>query len=281
MTSRKPVRRDHAATSARRRRAERAEVAQHDVVDRRVGGERRVEPCLGGGDRHLAAPAPQPAWRYLDEREQAPAGVGERGGVEVGEVLRQRAAQLGAGVRLLGEHGPAGVEHRREVDSPERRPEVPVPGELGVEHGLHQRSQDERVGGGDEVDRAAHHDDADDLAVGEQPGELLGVEAGEPGPEREIWVRRLLRLQADEMCDGVEDRPVRPLEQQLTGERRPVQRRADSGRRATSGDELLGDRGTRSRWTARGTGCRRVRRCRGTGTRTSSRVTPSENSAAP
>ena len=31
-----------------RRRAERGEVAQHDVVDRRVGGERPAEPRLGG-----------------------------------------------------------------------------------------------------------------------------------------------------------------------------------------------------------------------------------------
>ena len=62
------------------------------------------------------------------------------------------------------------------------------------------------------------------LRSASSPDERLGVEPREPGPEGEVRVRRLLRLQADEVLDGVEDRPVRPLEQQLAGQRRPVQR---------------------------------------------------------
>ena len=175
-------------------------------------------------ERDLAGPAPQSSRWHLDEREEAATGVRGGGGIEVGELFAERGAQLRAGVRPVGEQGASGVEHGREVDMPQRRRVVPVPGELGREHRLHQRPEHERISGGDEVDRAAHHDDADDLAVGEQSGQRLGVEPGEPGPEGQIRVRRLLGLQADEVFDGGEDRPVRPLEQQLAGERRPVQR---------------------------------------------------------
>ena len=55
------------------------------------------------------------------------------------------------------------------------------------------------------------------------PDSSSGSNGVEPGPEAEVGVRRLLRLQADEVFDGGEDRPVRPLEQQLAGERGPVQ----------------------------------------------------------
>ena len=53
-------------------------------------------------------------------------------------------------------------------------------GQLGVEHGLDERSQQQAVVGGDEVDRPPHHHDAHDLAVEEQLAQVVGTEAVEP-----------------------------------------------------------------------------------------------------
>ena len=69
-----------------------------------------------------------------------------------------------------------------------------------------------------------HDHDAHDLAIEEQRGQVVGLEALESRPQPEVGVQRQLRLQADEVLDGVEDRHVVPLEQQLPVERRPVQR---------------------------------------------------------
>ncbi len=95
--------------------------------------------------------------------------------------------------------------------------------QLAVEHRLHERSQQEAVVGGDEVDRGPHHHDAHDLAVEEQLPQLVGLEPVEARPQRQVGVLRHLGLQADEVLDGVEDGPVRAPEQELAFERRPVE----------------------------------------------------------
>ena len=63
--------------------------------------------------------------------------------------------------------------------------------------------------------------------------QVVGVEAVEAGPQREVGVERDLGLQADEVLDRVERPAVGPLEQQLAGQRGPVEGAAATGRRRT------------------------------------------------
>ena len=107
-------------------------------------------------------------------------------------------------------------------------------GQLGVEHGLEQRSQLEAVVGGDEVDRPAHDDDADDGAVEQQLRQRARVEPVEARPQADVRVLRLLRLQPDEVGDDVERRTIDALEQQLPRQRGSVQ---GSGRQDHAGGD--------------------------------------------
>ena len=92
-------------------------------------------------------------------------------------------------------------ENRREVDTVERRAVVAVAGELGVEHRLHQRTQEQAIVGGDEVQGRSHRHDAHDLAVDEEPAELVRIEPFEPRPQADIGVERHLGLHPDEVLD--------------------------------------------------------------------------------
>ena len=82
----------------------------------------------------------------------------------------------------------------------------------------------EDVGGGDEVDGAPHEVNPHHLPPFEQLRERRRVEPAQPGPEPDERLLRLLRLQAAQVRDGVEDRQVGPVEQQLPGERGAVER---------------------------------------------------------
>ncbi len=99
-----------------------------------------------------------------------------------------------------------------------------VPPQLRLEDRLHQRTQQQAVVGGDEVDRPAHDADAHDLAALEQLRQRLRPEPLEPRPEPGIRIVWDLRLHADEVLHRRERRPRVPLQQQLPRERRTVQR---------------------------------------------------------
>ncbi len=104
-------------------------------------------------------------------------------------------------------------------------------GHLAVEHRLDEGPEQQGVVGGDEVDRPAHDDDPHDAPFPQQRGQVVGDEAVEPRPQPEVRVQRYLGLHADEVVDGVERRAAGALEEQLAGQRRPVQgaRRQDIG----------------------------------------------------
>jgi hypothetical protein len=61
----------------------------------------------------------------------------------------------------------------------------------------------------------------DDLVVGEGSVEVGRVEAGEPVPEREVWRRRLLRLQGDDTADRFDRVQRFAAEEELPAERGP------------------------------------------------------------
>jgi len=100
---------------------------------------------------------------------------------------------------------------------------VPVAPQLGLEHGLDERPEQQAVVRRHEVDRPAHHADPHGRTSLEQIRERLAAEALEPRPECRIRVVRHLGLHADEVPHRFERRQGRALEQELPGERRPVQ----------------------------------------------------------
>ena len=126
---------------------------------------------------------------------------------------------------MLGEDLAGEREDRFQVD-PRREHglHVGMARELAVENGLAQGPEHERVGRGNEMDRAAHAHDADDRAVEHQRFELGRIEGMQPRPERDVRVLRLLGLHADEPRNGVGHAVLRcALEQELPGERRVVE----------------------------------------------------------
>ncbi len=205
------------------RRAERGKVAKHHLVDARVGLDGLTEPCLGSGESDLGVALPQAARRSLDQGQMIAAGVGQGGAVVAGEALLECGAKLGAVERALGEDVPAGGLHRVDVDGDEAGRVVTMVGELPVEHRLHEWPQDEAIVGGDEVDRAPHHDDPHELSLFDQRRELAGVERFHPRPQGGVGVVWDLCLQADEVFDGLLRRAARPLQEELAMQRRPVE----------------------------------------------------------
>jgi hypothetical protein len=100
-----------------RRRPEGGQVAKDDVVDRRLGDERTTQPGFRGGRADLSGMAPDTPRRDLDEGEEAPARIGERGGLMLREALLERGAQLAARARPLGEQRASEGEDGVEVDA--------------------------------------------------------------------------------------------------------------------------------------------------------------------
>jgi hypothetical protein len=87
-----------------------------------------------------------------------------------------------------------------------------------------QRPQREAVPRGDQVHRAAHEQGPHHPPGLQQLDQLARVEPGQPRPQSDVGLLRLLRLQADEVRDRVEGRHRSALEEQLTREQRPIQR---------------------------------------------------------
>ena len=211
-TSRSPVRRDQAATSATRRRPERGEVAQHDVVERRRRRPSgRPSHASAVVDVDLRGPAPDAARRHL---HAARAGCGRRRRARPrrgrGNRSAERGAQLGAGARPLGEQSSA------RTPAPASRSTPASAGAVLADAGRARASSTGCISG-----RSSRQSSAltrwivarmttmrTTLPLDEQLGELLGPEPLEPRPERRVRVQRHLRLQPDEVLDRVERRQV-------------------------------------------------------------------------
>ena len=205
-TARSPVRRDHVGGVGHRRRAEGAEVAEHDVVDRRRAHQRPAEPVLGGGRRHLRRPPPHAARRHLHEREVVAARVRQRAGVGGRGSASASAARSSLPLRGRSARSSSATASTRSRSTPSR---------WGANSGWRRSSASstgwksgrsrERVVGGDEVDRAPHDDDADHLAVEQQLRRARRVEVRRAVTTAPCTGSSgLLRLQPDEVTDRVE-----------------------------------------------------------------------------
>jgi hypothetical protein len=73
------------------------------------------------------------------------------------------------------------------------------------------------------VERDPHQRRLDDLVVAEGAIQVGWVEVGDPVPQRQIRRRGLLGLQCDDPRDSVDNAEPLAGEQQLAGERRPVE----------------------------------------------------------
>ena len=143
-----------------RRGTERAEVAQHGRVERRLRGQRPAEPRLGGRVGDLRRRAPDAARRHLHAGQLAAAGVGERSRIRRGERSCERFAQLRSGARPLRVRARARTRARAPGRPPAAAGELGVACDLGVDHRLHQRAQHQAVVRAEQVDRRAHRRDA-------------------------------------------------------------------------------------------------------------------------
>ena len=149
--------------------------------------------------------------------------MGERTGVVTGEALGERLPELGACARPPSEQPPREREDASEVDAVERGRVLAMASELGVEHGLHERAELEAVVGAHEVDRGPHQCSPDGAASQEQSRQRLGSEGLEPGPQPGVRIQRHLRLQPDQVLDGVQHPERRAAKQQLPLEGCPIQ----------------------------------------------------------
>ncbi len=138
----------------------------------------------------------------------------------VGPCLLQHAAEWSGSERTLSED--PSPESRDLVEVESRGALPPSALEAPLDDRLNERPELEAVPCGDEVDRRAHHRDPNDGSVDEESGQLRGIEPLEPAPEADVGARRQLCLQTDECLDRVEDRALRPAQEHLPVEQRPV-----------------------------------------------------------
>ena len=80
------------------------------------------------------------------------------------------------------------------------------------------------------MEGGAHQRHPDELAFEQLLPERRRVERLHAGPETDVRVERDLRLQPDEALDGGERGSLDPLEQELAGKQRPVERAAIENR---------------------------------------------------
>jgi hypothetical protein len=87
-----------------------------------------------------------------------------------------------------------------------------------------ERAQQERVADGDEVHRRSHQREAHDLAVDEQPAQLVRIEALEARPQAVVGRHRRLRLEPEQVLESIRDRQLDAMQQELALEQRAVER---------------------------------------------------------
>jgi hypothetical protein len=137
-----------------RGRPERGQVAQHQLVHRRVRVKVAAEPGLDRGVRRPPALAPYTARRHLDQWHPAADGLGQRGRVAVRPALGQVPAQLAEDHRPLLEQLPAGGDQLVRVDADqvlaERASHVPL------HHDLYERPNRQAVSRGNQVNGGTH-----------------------------------------------------------------------------------------------------------------------------
>ena len=112
-----------------------------------------------------------------------------------------------------GELGGVGVAHAPAEDAVV----------LALDHDLDQRTQQQRVANGHQMDRASHQRQPHRLALGEHPSQLVRVEALEPRPEAVVRRHRGLGLQPEEVLELLGNRRVHAAQQVLALEQRPVE----------------------------------------------------------
>ena len=207
-----------------RRGTERREVAQHGIVRGGVAAHRPPDRVVEGAERRLRDPSPGAARRDLVRGQQVPHRVGERRRVAVREALAHRRPELAQRPRPLLDQRPPEVQHRPDVHPLEAHAPGPVAVQLGIEHGLHDRPQRQRILDRDQVDRRAHERHPDQPAGEHVLGDDLGIERVDARPQRDVGRGRHLGLEADEVVDDLDRRRGHPRQQELPGEQGAVER---------------------------------------------------------
>ncbi len=213
-------------------RAEGGQVAQHERVQRGLGVELGAEPALGRRPGGLTALAPEPARRHLDQRAVESGGVGQRLRVGLRPARRQQLGQLGARARALLEQLQARRRHLVHVGAGHAR------SPRALEHLLEDR-QRERVEGqavarAHQMDRGAQQPGPHRAALGDQHAQLIGPEALDARPQRQVGIARLLGLHPHQPLDHLERGRGAALQEALARHQRAVERAPTQDRVAHS-----------------------------------------------
>ena len=197
---RRPVSRDHVATSATVAGPGRAEIPEDEVVERERGSRRTSEPGFGGREGHLGAPLPDAARRCLHERERA---TRER---ECRRVVRRKP--LGSAARSCGPvRGSASSLRAKEAPVGGRRRRASARGRDGGRSRRRRAAGRAAPGAGSRPRRRGGSSSAspscgpDALRAASRAPRPEAVEAR---PERGVRIARHLRLQPDQMVDSRE-----------------------------------------------------------------------------
>ena len=211
---------------ARRRRAERGEVPQHQLVRGGLGVERTAEPVLHGRERGPSRPAPDSARGYLHQRQEVHRRVRELGGVVVGPAFGQERDELGSGARALHEQPRGERLQLIHVQPVQRPPERALAVQRALHHGLEDRPERQGIPRRDEVERGPQQPHPHRPAFGDRLRQGLWPEAIQPRPQRHVGIARHLRLEADQAFDRVGHGDSAPSEQELALEQCAVERAA-------------------------------------------------------
>ena len=190
-----------------RRRPVRREIRAHDARRDLL----RVGQLLAPRDeRRRLRVRPSANRRRTDERQRAIRECDRPAVVRLEHAIAE-IEQLGARDRLVRHRFP----ERRQVDAQPRRSSA-----LRLDVGRHDVRE---LGGAHHVQRRAKRARLEDRAVDEALRQRLLAKTRNARPERDVWRRRVLRLQRDELRHGGDDRHPLALEQHLPKEQRAVQ----------------------------------------------------------
>jgi hypothetical protein len=111
--------------------------------------------------------------------------------------------------------------------------------EFACDHRSDHRPDAETVARAHKVQRRAHQRDANRRTILDQRREVVRLEPGDAGPQRDVRRFRDLRLDADEMLDRVEDPDPDALLQRLALEQRAIESSgSEDGQRVDANDAI-------------------------------------------
>ena len=137
-------------------------------------------------------------------------------------MVTKKVLQLSGPPWTTGEKTPDAPHHLLHVDafklpSLDALPPLPSPSS-------NRRSKERKVPRGNDVDRASHQRRLDGTPPFQGRGQSTARKAVQPRPQRNVCRRRVLRLKTRDALESAGQRAPIPLQQQLAGQKRSIER---------------------------------------------------------